>query len=543
MQFSGVLIPVLLLAVSGFSAREWNFTAIEESDNLERNFQWLLEKIHKERPYEGILVLQDPSIQDVFLGDVNTPKLIVNGENLPFNYRENFNSEIVTIFLMRRRVNGNLMALGAQILNNLRQNRVIVLVLDVSPSAELQILENLLKLCDDYKMTNVLLSLRGIIYQLRPYPVYHWIPKQIPNDTPYFPQHWRNMSQKTILTYSDQTAPRTVITMDTNNPQQGVIKINGFVARLVLLFADLFNASLEWCCDFEFGNVTPYNRINYMVDMKQLDIPMTLDPVVNGNFLYRSQVYDLGKAFLMVPCSRPYSLHEITGMLLNRNFCGYIFLCGFMFTAVHSLADYYMDGEFHWRNILINERILPGVLAQSWEPKNSPWLVFKLIYVMLFLAGLNISAQFSARLNTLFTRPPQHREIETFQDIADSPLEILVDTLEAKAMEHVIQPIADSLVYTNQTSLYLQMRRDLNTSYGYAVNSAVWNMLNRKQDHMSHKLFCTSKQLTLLPFIHWTIRLQENSEYKEPLDYLILRVHELGLMKAWHGSTFVDMLK
>uniref|UniRef100_A0A1I8N3K3 Ionotropic glutamate receptor C-terminal domain-containing protein n=1 Tax=Musca domestica TaxID=7370 RepID=A0A1I8N3K3_MUSDO len=427
----------------------------------------------------------------------------------------------------------------------MRQVRVVIFMEDSRREEELEVKEEVLKISGKYKMTNVLLSFEGAtFYQLRPYPEYHWLERRFADNLPYFPQHWRNMSQKHILTYTDQTAPRTVITaVDTTMPQQGVPKMNGFVARLVLLFAELFNARLEMCCNFHWKNVTPYPVINQMVDREQLDIPMSLDPVLKGNYSYRSQVYDVGKAFLMVPCSEAFSLQEISKMLLKRNFFGYIFICGFLLTALHSLTDYLLDGQFDWRDLLINERILPGVLAQASVARKSPWLVIKITYVLLFLAGLNISAQFSARMNTLFTRPPHHRDIESLQDIEDSSMKILLESSEAKTIEKVLKPISKSLVLTNQTARYLQMRRDLNTSYGYAVNTAVWKMLRRKQNYFPHKVFCTSDKLTIFPFIHWTIRLQANSEYKEPLDYLILRVHELGLMKAWHGSTFVDMLR
>lgn len=68
-------------------------------------------------------------------------------------------------------------------------------------------------------------------------------------------------------------------------------------------------------------------------------------------------------------------------------------------------------------------------------------------------------------------------------------------------------------------------------------------MLQLQQQYFSHKAYCTYDNLTIYDTLRLSVLLQQHSECKEPLDYLIHRVHVMGLMDNWYRSTFYDMLK
>lgn len=503
-----------------------------------------MENIYRERSFESILVIQqinlnEPRLDAVF--NMVVPKVVVT-TNCTFSYMQKFNTEILTVVVLSEHSQYDIIESAAQILNYMRQTRIWFIAMNAGPyMAKLK--ADLLQLCQKYKMTNVILTIAELsseLYQLKPYPYFQWLLRNSSTtNLLYYPQHWRNMSQKVILTYTDQTAPRAVLYKD----KHGNLIFNGLVVRLIFLFAELFNATLKMCCPLELGIVTPYTGVNKMVDENRVDIPLTSDPVLGGIWLHRSYVYEIGKVYIMVPCSRPLNVREIYTVLLNRYFFGYIGLCTFLLTAVHSLGDFCLYNHVDLRDFIVDVKILPGILSQSSPVRKSPWRVFKIIYILLFLAGLNITVQFSAHMNTLFASPPHHPEMESLTDIKESTLKLLVDTSESKAFEDILRPVANSMVYTDNTTKYLEMRKSFNTTYGYVVNSALWNIFVRKQLYFSHNVFCITDNLLVFPFIHWVIRLQQNSEFKEPLDFLIHRVHEMGFMESWESSTFGDLLK
>ncbi|XP_073821240.1 uncharacterized protein [Musca autumnalis] len=380
-----------------------------------------------------------------------------------------FNHEILTIILLRNSLNMNIMKIMGNTLDYMRQTRIIAIAEDIPWGEHEKFKQLLLKSCDNFRFTNFLLifsnNTHGIqdTFYLKPYPAYHW-DSRTGNTTPHFPQHWRNMHNKTLLTYMDRIPPRTLYYKDA----KGNIHLNGFVARLIMLFAERFNATLQMALPLDFKEPTHYSVIvENMVSNNRLDIPMVVDtsPVINKWFnMTNTLLHD--KGLLVVPC------------------------------------------------------------AQS---LNTP--------------GLYLNTTFSVNVSTLFTHPPNHRQIETMQDLLKSPVKILLLDIEADVMGHEIKHLARAFTTTDNFTYLQELRNSLNTSYGYYFSSPAWQMLLLKQQFFEKKIFCTYDNLTLFPNLRWAIPLPHNSPYKEGLNYLIEQVKAYGLIDAWHYSTFSDMLK
>lgn len=510
----------------------------------------ILLAIQKERPFDTILILQPTFPTTTAITGLQQqiyqfpmPKMLLS-YGCGFMYRKSYNSEIIMIIIMMQSFDYQLMEMAAQMLDMRRQTRILIIAGDISNPDDFK--ETLLTLCHQYKMTNILLNFINSysLYQLKPYPVYHWNDQMISmnnNSMEYYPQHWRNMHGATIITATDQTIPRSFAYTD----GQGNVKLNGYVVRLILLFAEHFNATLKMYKPIKVDEVSHFLIVNQLVDENKIDIPMSL---VVGNSddpstIRWSYTYEIAQGMLIVPCADPLNTKELFGVLLNVYFFGSLFIFTLLFSIIHSLIDYLFDEITEPSNFIFSLRIFPAVLGQSFMARNSNLYGLKIVYIFLFIAGLNIAAQFSANMNTLFTSPPRHRQIETLADIKNSPLKMTIHRNDLKLFGGILLPIVRSVIIRDNMTQYEEDRNNFNTSSGYYCNSSMWKMLLLKQQYATQNIFCTFDNMTIFRFLPFSILLQEHSQYREPLDYIIHKVHDTGLLDAWYASAFVDMLK
>ncbi|XP_013108031.1 uncharacterized protein LOC106087519 [Stomoxys calcitrans] len=537
-------IALLVCLLSGGSCQ----LTIGESSLPGNNLAKWLDDIHEERPFDTLLVAHPIAGVDSRLESVlrfPKPKVLLQTSQA-FAYKEKFNSDILVIITMNSVLDGDLMEVTARTLHFLRHVRILLWAWEVEDQKDF--MNTTLGLLQRYKMTNVLLTfvyelqeLPNVYQQLKPYPSYHWLSNtRQPKSQEYFPLHWLNMQNITIRTHSDQAIPKSFLYLDA----AGNLKVNGYVARLILLFAQHFNASLQWYKPVKLGEVSHFMAVNYLVDDNLIDIPMTtIMSKTHQEWQHRSYHFQYEYGTLFVPCAQQLTLKEVFSVLLDVRFFGLIIFCTVLFSLLHSLVDYLLEGIMATSDVLLSHRVLPAVLGQSFVARNSPWKVLKLIYIILSFLGINITCQFSATMNSLFTSHPYHRQIETLMDIRNSPLKLNILKSDLDLMGGTLLEIFRSLITTNNATQYDEMRFNFNTSTGYFAFSSFWRLLELKQQNFNQKLFCTYENMTVFLLIPASIHLQPNSQYKEPMDYLVQQVNAMGLVHAWYASTFNDMVK
>ncbi|XP_011294163.3 uncharacterized protein LOC101891246 [Musca domestica] len=546
----------LLLLLAMFVSGTWSEHLIDylttqqhsKDDEFMLTYENLLWDIWQEQPFEGLLIVQHNDIKEVellkTLCGFPLTKIIIT-KDVVFEYKHKIgNSNILAVILVSGLMDEKIMEAMAQTLNYMRQVRILWLVEGVSDKEGF--LDTILNKSRLYKMTNVILnfieSQPGQLYFLKPYPNYHWITSENKEDDLYYHQHWRNLENTTLVTYADQISPHSFLYEDNNEKKN--IRINGLVARMVLLFAEHFNASLQMYQPLQVGNQIPhFSIINDMVDANLLDIPMALDSAYDDRWFNMSDVYELSAIMIMVPLSKQLELREIFSVLLDPYFFGCLVASSLLLSSVHCLIDFCVDGFWQYLNLLLNDKVLPGVLGQSCEMRSKhQWASHRIIYLLVGFVGLHISTQFSARMNSLFTSPPYHRQIRTFEDQRGSPVKLLVDTADAYKLSYYYDEKNIDAIFTN-TSHMLEVRASLNTSYCYLARSSSWNVINQVQSHFANKLFYTPEEMYILSMTIWGFKLQFNSPFREPLNDLIHWVHAYGFRQAWYRSAFSDLLK
>ncbi|XP_058987741.1 uncharacterized protein LOC131806827 [Musca domestica] len=404
------------------------------------------------------------------------------------------------------------MKILADALNFLRETRIVVVAVDVLDQREFR--GELLASCKGYNMTNVLLSFgysaenpgnseSTLFYALKPYPEYYWTsfsPGDIElKNLKYFPQHWQH-----------------------------------------------FNATLKMAFPLDMENPKHYTAIlKDMVETNLLDIPMTMHTNPDyDRWFNMTDAYQHDHGMLIVPCAQALSIREVYAIILNWTFLGSVILCTVIFSLLQSLIDYLFDGLLDLSRLLLSERIFPAVLGQEFTPPpKPPRRILKFIYLLLFIAGLFLNTLFSTNVSTLLTSPPKHRQLKSIQDIMESSVKILLHDAEAYAMRYRIVDYLPAVITTSNYTYLDSLRTDYNTSYSYYSSSTGWEKDTRRQQYLSHKHFCTYDGLILYPYMPWGIPLQQNSPYREGLNYLLHWVHAFGFMEYWSDSAFWDLLK
>uniref|UniRef100_A0A1I8NX71 Ionotropic glutamate receptor L-glutamate and glycine-binding domain-containing protein n=1 Tax=Stomoxys calcitrans TaxID=35570 RepID=A0A1I8NX71_STOCA len=511
------------------------------------NLADLLLDIYNERPFVSMLLIKPTTIAEV-PWDLKTifqweiPKIIMK-PGQEFELRKVFNKEVIAVVFMPSNFDAVLFDTCAQLFNDTRQTRIVVATEDLKTSQTL-FEEELLQASESYKMTRIMLSYLNSkggelssYLRLQPYPNYQW--RNPTNNGYFYPEYWRNLHRKKVVVFAEQSIPRVFLFKD----PVGNIQYSGYLAKLVELFVQCYNGTMQPYQPPVLDKYSFYSDIKELMEQQLIDIPMTLksgiDDGVDEKLHRKSDCIEVTQIKLMVPCRSPRSIPELYHLLLDLDFIGSLTIGTIIFSSTHSLFDWIFGEMVQPWSFLLNDKGLPSLLGQAFAARVSPRASLKILYLIMFFAGLYTNMRFGAKMKTLFTTPPYHRHIENFEELNRSPVTILVPE---NAYEEPPYPI-EKLMITKDSNLFQEMRQSLNTSYGYFTSLSTWQMFKQMQRAIFDKIFCIFDNLTITSPRTMAFRLQRNSLFKETLDVLIHRVHDAGLMQAWYSQTFADLLK
>uniref|UniRef100_A0A2Y9D4N7 Ionotropic glutamate receptor C-terminal domain-containing protein n=1 Tax=Stomoxys calcitrans TaxID=35570 RepID=A0A2Y9D4N7_STOCA len=530
------------------------------NEQLAKYYESMLQEMEQEKPFEAILFwttqhhhmesIAREQLEDIFLHykSSSMPKVIMTNNSL-WHYRSHYNAEILTVIMMMSENNSTArdsrLTAAAKTLDNMRQSRVFILASNTTETENVK--QQLLHLLELHKMTSVVMSFQTLdhYYILQPYPQYHWQLMAFQRhsmENIFFPPHWRNMSNKTLLSYPDQFPPNTIAFRN----DQGQIHLSGYIAHLIMLFADHYNCHLQMYQPLEVGKVVHFKVMAQMVEEGLIEIPMSINGGKIVTWLDMSDVVEVNEVMLMVPLSSQMSIEEVFALLLNGYFFAIITVCSLILSVIYTVIDYLFKGIWHFVDFIINCHVLPGILGQTFV---SPSLGLnhlqglKIFHFFIGLVGLYISTQFSAEVKSLFASPPYQPQIKNLSDLQYAKVNILLESSDAKLMNSWVQRNAKIVTITPNVTQFLIMRQNLNTSFGYVIQTGIWNIYNQRQQYFRRKVFHIPPAMMLNDMMLWGIELQHNSPYREPLNRLIHIAQDTGLILAWQAFTYRDMVK
>ncbi|XP_037806570.1 uncharacterized protein LOC119600435 [Lucilia sericata] len=552
-MFNTKCLIILLICsniINGFLLKKLNDKENYKNHNF---YKEILNQIKTQKTYDGLIVMQETRSQDPRLQAIYTlrePKIILTNSSSLY-YKGQFNSDIMTVVIMEQEFEQKMWHDFSNILNSMRQVRVLIIASNIYNKEQFK--RNVLLHCEKFKFTNVLLhfinsssaDLTPDYYHLIPYPKYHLKLKHFAKDSKeYFPTQWLDMKGKTLLTLPDQNMPRSVMYRDI----KGQLQFSGFAAKLILLFAQVFNATLKMPYQPKINEVIHYSVLLNMTQEGKLDMPMSVHPVFSSRTLKQlSYITEVSKWRIMVPCGRRMKVSQVYEAILSPQLLFIVIFFTITFSLVHTVIEKLFYNQMIWQNLLMSDKVIPGILGQSFALKKSSLISLRLIYILLFIMGVYNSTIFSAHLQTLITSPPFQRTITTFEEVRQSGNKILMNRLDITNMEGneylVKEKMAGIIEYTDNATLYSEYRKNFNTTYGYGVTTGLWQIFANIQLYYAQKVFCVTDDLNLQDVIPFGVPLGEHSPYREAMNYVIHKVHTAGLIDAWRSQVYIDLLK
>lgn len=521
--------------------------------------QNFIESIRQERDFNSLYIthnyntlnIDDPRIQ--YIIKMQTPR-IISKQTGEIHITSKFNNEILTICIWQSTFNESYLQTVANNLNFMHSKRMLILGFQIQNETDFLI--SLLEWCSDEKLSNVLVHFLSAndynsqyyYYQINPFPRYHHI-KRLFNTTTHdqkiYPKHWLNMQGKVIYTLPDQIEPRSMVYLDS----KGNEIITGYVGKLLLTFADRFNATLKFPYPVQQGKIIHMAKIANLTRKGVIDIGMSLYyTYTSSKWQYMSYPVELTKWLVMVPCPHPIPISETFTLVLGWELLLSITVMMVILSASHNILDGFYRHKIELISLILNINIFPAFLGQSillQSPIETPRMF---IYAGAFLLGLFVTDLYSAELKTLIITPVYSTQIKTFDDIRRTKMKILLDISDKSAIDSFSTPeftakIDGIVSYTEDTIAYQNYLKQFNTSYSYTITSGLWNILQEQQSYYVHPIFCAPSQLYFVDTLLMAMPLSKNSLYRDPLNSFLSRVYANGLVRAWQSDTFHDMLQ
>lgn len=529
----------LVIVLFGLSSSSGNFLEIlDESPidhDLEKSLFSLLERLHREEPYDTLLIYGKDCVLPHLLRNFDMPAVVLSSENP--NLEWNLNSLVLILSCHSSMDFGN----KTKTRDKLQMNRRLILVQeDTMPEELCQFYANK----EHYNVAMVRRNLfqTNIIYSCREFQEAYFEEINLSDSQPIYIENFSDMQGGKMVVMGSEITSASMAYMD---PKTGKKNLKGFCANLVTNFALRMNASLKIKPLIHKYNLYDLEK---GVEERHLDFAIAQATPAEGSDLdTASYPFMITKLCTMLPLPEKIPHKIIYLIILDRFVVGILFI---MFCLLSSLIIYTRTKswqDLRLDNILINDVGLRGLLGQSFPFPPKPNRHMKLIFFILFFASIMITTMYTAYLNALFTHPPYRPLIRSFNDLQTYNQKLAITKGDVKiltARENVaFLKISTGNLYILESMPELNnLRESLNTSYGYLVPESQWSIFAERQRTFKEPLFYFSTDLCLYKTIVVSIPLRRDLPYRHIFENHILSQNEFGLIEYWIRRSYSEML-
>ncbi|XP_060652418.1 uncharacterized protein LOC132788816 [Drosophila nasuta] len=248
---------------------------------------------------------------------------------------------------------------------------------------------------------------------------------------------------------------------------------------------------------------------------------------------------------VVVPCGRELTSRQVLEKLFLGK--GLIFICTYFLLAllesfVTSITNYLGGRGFHIRysGLLLNLRVIRGFLGYASPEGRANSASMRQMVVMLTLSGLILTSWFNAAFSTLFTKHLDYQHIETFEQLAESKLSVLMDWSIRYHIENSNKNIPHTLFMPPRAQIDAIF--SLNSSFAYITFSYIWSAVYQMQEIVERRILCKANAIDLDNRFPVGTIVQTNSVFGPSLDRFILNAQSSGLEMHWKRKTFEDIL-
>ncbi|XP_053967302.1 uncharacterized protein LOC128868803 [Anastrepha ludens] len=462
--------------------------------------------VWEERDYNTIAIGQSSRENCVFenlLQEISVPVVLLN-KRLEYQYNTKFSNELLILLCLKQRgVAATLAELN--VFRGLKQTRIVVYV----PHATN--LELVKQYCNDAMANDIynVLIIQNDFTETHNYHTCNRFPLEAPpykekslNSTELtsnviFEQQFRDMHGAPIRTYPDQLEPRTMLYYKDN----GELELEGYIGRLLKVFAAKRNATLTIEYPLEVGKTTFYGVLMELAHNGSLDIAAGLIfPQSKSELEAMSYPVETLDYCYMVPLPETVPINELFVGIIRSPTLFYIFVFIVIFAALLTHLNTRMQLSFI--NLFLNDKSIRGMLSQSFVIAAKPSLRVKFVIFLLCYMSIITNTTYQAYLQSFLTRPPLEPMYRSYEDIEAAGLKLVFHAHEIAVLSKLNQSFSEHMHLTEVVAdfdVWMKHRSRMNTKYVYPVSNARWDIFNFQQSLFERPIYyfntdlCSSK--------------------------------------------------
>ncbi|KAH8388380.1 hypothetical protein KR093_005154, partial [Drosophila rubida] len=360
-----------------------------------------------------------------------------------------------------------------------------------------------------------------ILYSYEVFPRFTVLQRHVtrPGGGELYPKQLKNVKGYTLRVIHDFSEPNTIVYYDA----RGKMLTRGFLWDFIENFASTIGARVKaieptWPHGRHLGDF--YMIImtkNGSVDIVIIFISLSMNSQLKESFFFSFYHYSYPILYaswcIMMPLERPVDIPVIFNHIMRTGTVAFLVI-GLSCAWLSSWAT-----RFRF---------------PVWNRYGS--LAPKLLALLFFCLC-------QAQLMFLLILYPRRMPIDSFDALLYSNLRILGINSEFYFLEPEFRArYAAAFRLTNNVSEFFELRNSFNTSWAYSITSNKWIVMATQQQNFQRAIFRYS-DLCLHESIPYSIILDEDSVFYEPLKFYSMRVHEAGLFEYWLRYSFYDMVK
>lgn len=317
--------------------------------------------------------------------------------------------------------------------------------------------------------------------------------------------------------------------------KQGKLVLNGFVPRLIELFAAIHNATLLQIRTSEEFNL---RNCTQMIEQKILDLCTELYFV--GGKLYLTKPLFLSNVHLLVPCADPLpKFHYFTAPFSLQL---WLFIAFTLIVLTVILALMCWCGYSKWCTSELFCDLFACVLYFPFYLRPFSGYTHRILLIVLVIFGYMISTYYLALLTSFFSIHIYEKEINDISDLKQRNLTIIISNHDFDYLNRYnASPELIERIRTVPSDVLISKELALDTRYGYLCADHKCSLLLSQQNYMQH---CKVRIIIPPTSSVWAgIAIGNNTVFEQSLNFYLQRVFETGIYEYLQLQSQKDAMR
>lgn len=440
-----------------------------------------------------------------------------------------YNSKVLAVVFLGHNLMEELQQLHALLHTNRRITHIFVLF--VAYGYEDQ--RGLFEWCWQQKLLYVLLS---TVDNATTFTTYTPFPRlQLVNTTlsKYFDKHYAQTNFKGYPLRFDGgiNLPRSLIV----DNKQGKVMLNGFLPRLIQLFAAVYNATLQRIRTSEEYNIHECMR---MIAQERLDL-CTEFYFIGGQIRLTKPLY-LYEIHLLVPCAQKLPLFRYFAAPFTLQLWLLLAFTLIWLTVILAFMCWWAYNRWCMGQLFID--LIACLLFIPFRLRPFAGYTQRLLYVMLVIIGYMLSSCYLALLSSMFSVNIDEEEIKNLSDLKQRNITVTINELDVALLHsyNASQDLFERIQSVTFDKLTTNMLA-LDTRYAYLCADDKCYVLLNQQKHM---LRCRMRIIRPPIMTVWAgIVIGNNTIFEDILNVYLQHVFETGIFMHLQLQSHEDAMR